>query len=152
RPNQPHRLVLDETFDVMAADQRDMLAKALAVRFDQGAAMPGLLLLHFVKHLGRGGIGFAQSIGKIPVDARVLFLESNRKGKDFLLGEIFEFSRHDICPRFERPLLHAGGAKKCSADLFCRSAAPSLSAWKSRGPTKQVRATLYCALSVNESP
>ena len=79
RPHQPHRRVMYEPLDVMLADQRNMLAEALAESFDQAAAMPGFFLLHLVKHLGRGRVGFTQPVGKITVNARVLFLQRNRE-------------------------------------------------------------------------
>ena len=46
---------LDEAFDVLPADERDVLAEA-GDRFDQAAAVAVLLDLHAAEDLGGGGV------------------------------------------------------------------------------------------------
>jgi hypothetical protein len=44
RTRHPDRLPFDETFDVLAADQRKVLAELDAVEIEQALSMPALLL------------------------------------------------------------------------------------------------------------
>ncbi len=75
RADQPNRTALDEAFDILAANQGDVLAKALAIHFDEAGAVFGLLGLHFLEHFGGVGIGVAQAVDEIAVDAGVFFFE-----------------------------------------------------------------------------
>ena len=87
RPHQPERLaVLDEAFDVLAADQRQVFAEFRAVHVEQHGAVAHLLVGHFVEHLGGGGKRLAQAFGKAAVDAAVLVLVGDGEREDFLLG------------------------------------------------------------------
>src|SRR5271167_932552 len=52
--------------------------------------MPDLLLAHLFEHLCGAGKVFPQALAKIGINAFVLFLQRNGKGKDFLLGQAIE--------------------------------------------------------------
>ncbi len=87
RAHQPERLaVVDEALDVLAADQRQVLAEFLAVHVEQHGAVAHLLVGHFVEHLGGGGKRLAQALGEAAVDAAVLVLVGDGEREDFLLG------------------------------------------------------------------
>ena len=49
RAHQPNRLAVDETLHVLAADQREVIAEARPVEFDQPAAVTRLLLAAFLR-------------------------------------------------------------------------------------------------------
>ena len=78
---------MDEAFDVLAADQRQVFAEFLAVHVDQHGAVPDLLVGHLVEHLGRGRELLAQALGEAAIDAAVLVLAGNGQRQDFLLGK-----------------------------------------------------------------
>ncbi len=88
--HQPERLLGDEAFDVLAADQRQVLAEFRAVELEQHGAMAHLLVGHLVEHLGGGRILLAQALGEAAIDAAVLVLVGDRERQDFLFGEIGE--------------------------------------------------------------
>ena len=75
RAVEPQRATLDEAFDVLPANQRDVVAKPLTEQLGQRAAMVGLLVLHARKDLGRRRIVLAKPLGEIRVHTFVLFLE-----------------------------------------------------------------------------
>jgi hypothetical protein len=62
-----------------------MLAKSLAIDIDQTSAVFGFLGLHFLKHRDGGRISFSQPIGKVAVDAAVLFLQADGQRQNFFL-------------------------------------------------------------------
>ena len=80
--------MLDEALDVLAADQRQVVAEFLPVHVEQHGPVAHLLVGHFVEHLGGGGERFAQALGKAAIDAAVLVLVGDGKRKHFLLGKI----------------------------------------------------------------
>jgi len=82
--------VLQEAADVLAADQRNVLAELLLVQLDQPAAMLALFRPHFGEQVGAGGIIVAQALGDIGVNTAVLFLVGDRQGKDFAFGQLRE--------------------------------------------------------------
>ena len=88
RVHQPQRLLLDEALDVLAADQRQVLAELRPVEIEQHGAMAHLLVRHLVEDLGRGRICLAQSLGEAAIDAAVLVLVGDGEREDFLFGEI----------------------------------------------------------------
>ena len=96
RPHQPYRAPANKALHIVAADQRDMVAKPLLVYVDQSAAMSVLLLLHLLEHFGRGRIALAQAIHEVAVDAAVFLLQRNGQRQDFLLGQFFEILRHAV--------------------------------------------------------
>src|SRR5208337_5018670 len=87
---QPDRLALYKSAHVLAADEWDVLAELLLVQLDQPAAMPDLLLAHFFKHLSCAGKVFPHALAKVGINAFILFLQRNRQGKNFLLGQAIE--------------------------------------------------------------
>ena len=82
--------MLDEAFDVLAADQRQVVAEFLPVEVEQHAAVAHFLVRHLVEDLGGGGIFLAQAFGEAAIDAAVLFLVGDGEREDFLFGEIGE--------------------------------------------------------------
>jgi len=48
-------------------------------------------LPHVLEHPGCRGILLAQRIGKVPVNAPVLFLRTDGNGQNFFFGQVFEF-------------------------------------------------------------
>jgi hypothetical protein len=94
RPRQPDRSPLDEAFDVVTPDQRNMVAKPLAVRVDEAGPVFRFFRLHFFEHASRGRVRLTQTLGEIAVNAPVLFFERNRQREDLPLRKIFEVLRH----------------------------------------------------------
>ena len=89
-------LALDEAFDVLAADQRNVLSKFLPEEFDEAAAMVRLFLAHAVEHLRRAGEILPQSFGEISIDALILFFQKNSQGQNLPLGKAFEVSHEEL--------------------------------------------------------
>ena len=87
---QPERLAPHEALDVLAPDQRQVVAEPPLVEIDQHVAVAHFLLGHLVEDLGGGGKIVAQSHREPAVDAAVLVLGGNGQRQDFLLGEIAE--------------------------------------------------------------
>ena len=96
---QPHGRMADEPFDILAADQGDVVAEALAVHFDEAAAVAILFDLHFQEDLGGAGVGFLEGVGDGAVGAAVLFFRGDRQGEDFPFGQIFERFGHEWAPQ-----------------------------------------------------
>ena len=94
RPRQPDGLAVDEAFDVLAADVRNVLAESRPVGFDQAGAMLRLFLAHLVEHPGGGRIAFAKPIGEVRVDPSVFFLERDCQREDLALRQVFEIASH----------------------------------------------------------
>src|SRR5262245_10985722 len=88
RVHEPERLLLNEALDVLAADQRQVLAEFRPVEIEQHGAVAHLLLRHLVEDLGGGRIFLAQPFGKAAVDAAVLVLVGDGKREDFLFAEL----------------------------------------------------------------
>ena len=78
---------MDEAFDVLAADQRQVVSELLPVHVDQHGAVADFLVGHLVEHLGRGWELLAQTLGEAAIDAAVLVLAGNGQRQDFLLGK-----------------------------------------------------------------
>jgi hypothetical protein len=79
--------VVDEALDVLAPDQRQILAEFRSMEIEQHAAMPCFLVGHLVEDFGGGGVVLAQSLCEAAVDAAVLFLIGDSEREDLLLGE-----------------------------------------------------------------
>jgi hypothetical protein len=92
RPHLPDRLAVDETLDVLAADQRDVLAKLLAVQLDEPVPVAVLLLAHLVERGGGLGVAGLEPLGKVAVNAGVLLLQGDGQGKHLLLAQALERS------------------------------------------------------------
>ncbi len=80
--------MVDEALDVLAADQRQVLAELLAVEIEQPGAVGDLFLRHLVEHLGGGGELLAQALGEAAVDAAVLLLVGDGQRQNFLFGQV----------------------------------------------------------------
>ena len=89
---EPVRLALVKALHMLAPDQRDALAETLAMDLDQRFAMCILDLGHILEDLGRGRKFAAQPVGISEIDAGIVFLGGDPKGKDLLLGQRFERS------------------------------------------------------------
>ena len=92
RPNHPDRLADDEPLDILAADQRNMLAELLLVKLQQAMAMAVLFAAHLLELRGGDGIDGLQSLGEIVVNAGVFFLQGNGQGQDFAFAQALEGS------------------------------------------------------------
>ena len=88
----PDRRVLDEAANVVAADQRDVLAEFLLVELDQPAAVVALFGGHLGEDIGTGRIVVAQAFGDVGVDAAVLFLVGDRQCEDLPFRQIGEIA------------------------------------------------------------
>src|SRR5579863_1338898 len=98
RADEPFRAALDETFYVLAPNQRDVIAETLLIKVNQALAMTGLFGLHVLEHFRGGGVGVAQAFGEVAVDAGVFFFELDSEREDFPLAEVFEpLLGHDSC-------------------------------------------------------
>src|SRR5580704_652856 len=81
-----------------STNQRNVIAKALPVHFNQALTMAVFLRLHILKHFRRCGISLAQPFGEIAVDPPVFFFQLDRQRQNFLLAEILEsLLGHDSC-------------------------------------------------------
>ncbi len=85
---------MHESAYVVAADQRDVVPELALVKFEQSAAVSGLLFAHAVKHVGRRRKGVAQAFGVVGVNALVFFLQRDRQGKYFALRKAIK-ATHD---------------------------------------------------------
>jgi len=90
RTREPKRLVVDEALNVLAPDQRQILAELRSMEIEQHAAMPRFLVRHLIEDLGGGRIVLAQSLCEAAVDAAVLFLVGDSEREDLLLSELGE--------------------------------------------------------------
>ena len=87
RSHEPIGLAFVVTAHMLAADQRNGLAEALAMQIDQRAPMSILFLGHVVEHLGRLRIGRPQAIRISPINPAIVLLGRDREREDFLLGQ-----------------------------------------------------------------
>ena len=92
RPHQPVRLALVKSLDVLAPDQGNTFAEALAVQFDQRSAVAVFLHRHRLEHLCRLRISFGEPVGVGAVDARVVLLGGDGQRQHFLLRQGIETS------------------------------------------------------------
>src|SRR5271165_2124753 len=77
-----------------------MLAEFLPVEIEQRLPVPGFFGLHLFEHFRGCGIGVAEPVGEVTVDASILFLEKNRERQNLALTEILEIAfGHRGCPR-----------------------------------------------------
>jgi hypothetical protein len=80
--------MMDESLDVLTADQRQVVAELRPVEIEQHGAVVHLLLGHLVEDLGRGGVLLVQALSKSAIDAVVLLLVGYGQREDFLFGEL----------------------------------------------------------------
>jgi hypothetical protein len=88
---------LHKSTDILAADQRYVLAELLLVQLDQPAAMPDFFLAHLFKYLSRAGKILSQALAEVGVDTCIFFLQRNRQGKDFFLRQAVKVSQGRSC-------------------------------------------------------
>ena len=89
--------MVDEAADILAPDQRDVLAELVPVQLQQAAAVVAFLSGHFVEHRGAAGIVVPQALGDVGVDATVLFLVGDRQGEDLAFGQVGEIAHGGEC-------------------------------------------------------
>ena len=85
--HQPDRLALDEALDILAAEQRNVLAELLAIEFDQSVPVPLLLGEHRLEDRRGGRVVRPEPLGEVTVNAGVLFFEGDGQGQDLPLTE-----------------------------------------------------------------
>ena len=88
--DQPDGAAVVEASYVLPADQRDGLAEAAAVLFDERSTVAVFLDGHLVEDPGGLRIVGAQALRVPPVDAPVVFLRGDRKGEHLLLRQVLE--------------------------------------------------------------
>ena len=93
-PHQPDGLALHEALDVLAANQRDMVAELAFEQVGQALAMGRFLGAHAFQDLGRGRERFPQAVGEIGIDPLVFLFQGDGEGQDFRLAE-FRKSFHN---------------------------------------------------------
>src|SRR5213080_710203 len=81
----------DKAFDVLTANERDMLAEALAVEFGQAMPMAVLFGGHFFEEVGGGRKIGAKRVSEIAIDMAVFFLGGNSESEDLSLVQPAEF-------------------------------------------------------------
>jgi hypothetical protein len=77
---------------VLAADERNALAEARSMQFDERGAMAVLLGRHLLEHLGRVRIGIRQTVGIGAVDTGIVLFRGDGEREDLLLAEGIERS------------------------------------------------------------
>ena len=102
RLDLPNRLMMDEAANVLAADQRDVLAEFFPIEVEQHAPMIGFLGGHFAEHGRTARVFAAQSLGDIDIDATVFFLIGDGEGEDFAFGQIGEVAHDEVFGRLLR--------------------------------------------------
>jgi hypothetical protein len=99
RSHQPERLAMDEPANVLAANERDVLAELRPVELDQTVPMPALFGRHVRKDPGRRGIALAQPLREVVIDPLVLLLERDGEREDLLFRQVREvFHREGFPP------------------------------------------------------
>ncbi len=88
RPHHPDGLVLHEPPDILAPDERDVVAERRLEEVDQPAAVLVLLFRHLPENIGGSRKALGEAMGILAVDAPVLFFERDRERQDFALVEI----------------------------------------------------------------
>ena len=92
RADLPDRLARDVAANVLAANERNVLAELRDEEIDEAPAVLVLLGRHVREDLGAGGIVLAQAVGEVGVDAPVLLLVGDRQREHLALGEVVEIA------------------------------------------------------------
>ena len=145
RADEPDGLAVDEAAHVLPADVRDVVAEARLVKFQQTMAVAILLAAHLAEFGGLFGIIFLQAVGKILVDARVLFLQRDGEREDFLFGEAVEcFHKSKVEPRCSATAVsNFGGAAAPPYRILFHKYGENKRAMASRNFTGTVRAVHF---------
>jgi len=93
---RPHSMVLYGPPGTGKTTLARIVAEHSQAAFEELSAVAGFFFAHVFEELGGGGIGLAEAVGEIGVDAAVFFFEGDGEGQDFTLGQIFEFTRHEL--------------------------------------------------------
>src|SRR5262249_32921782 len=97
RANQPNGPPAHKPFNVVPADQWNVLAEALPVGVEQAMAMTVLFRAHLAELIRLRRVAVLQPFGEVVVNTGVFFLERYRQGEDFLFGEALKRT-HGIGP------------------------------------------------------
>ncbi len=84
--HHPHRAALQEAAHVLAADGRDVIAKAMLKHGQQAVAMHGFFGTHLFKHCRGGRIGLAEGVSEFAVDSPVLLFVGDRQGQNLFFS------------------------------------------------------------------
>jgi len=81
----PDGLSPDEAADVVASDERDMLAETGLEHLKQAMPMGVFLAAHEDKFFGLVGEVLAEAVGEVGIDAGVFLFHGDGEGEDFAL-------------------------------------------------------------------
>ena len=90
RSHEPQRRPVDESPNVPAPDQRNVLAKLFLKEFEQTPPVSRLLFPHPVKHRRSRGIIRPQSLSEVGIHTLVFFFQGNGQRQYFALRQVFE--------------------------------------------------------------
>src|SRR5262245_20802007 len=91
---RPDGLATDEPADVIPAQVRHVIAKALAVQVEQPVPVSILVGPQPAELVGRLRMGLLQARGKVVVDAGIFLFEGNGERQHLAFGEAVEASGH----------------------------------------------------------
>ena len=111
RPDEPDGFAVHEAAHVLPPDERDVVAEARFVKFEQAMAVAVFFAAHGAEFDGLFGIIFLQAVGKILVDAGVLFFQRDGEREDFLFGEAVECFHKKI-------IFQVGRVTPCAPGFF----------------------------------
>src|SRR4029079_13672218 len=89
RPREPKGLFrMKKAFDVLAADQRQVVSKLLAIEIEQHRAVMHFLFGHLVEYFCRSWELLAQTFRTAAIDAALLLFVCEGECQNFVLAEI----------------------------------------------------------------
>jgi hypothetical protein len=125
RLHLPDRLLRNIAPDMLAADERNVVAEFRDKKVDEPTPMRVLLGGHLVEHFGGRRIVFVQAVREIGVDARILLLVADGEGEYLALGQVVEIA-HDSVPQIPASSMLWRGSRRETA-CECRAARSSMS-------------------------
>jgi hypothetical protein len=149
RSHQPERLAMNEPANVLAANERDVLAELRPVELDQTVPMPALFGRHVRKDAGRRGIALAQPLRELVIDPLVLLLERDGEREDLLLRQVREVFHREGAHQRRRPHVSPSPSRPPpKPPAIARSASPDSTAGRGVGQTGysrgcSIRACVY---------
>ena len=121
RAQQPNRLAVHKTLHVLAADEREVVAEARPVQFDQPAAVAGLLLPHAFEHLGGSRDNFREVRRRNRRRCARLLLRGRRRGREFHVRRGYRNCACLYCDSGMPIVIHGQGRASITANGVCRS-------------------------------
>ena len=110
----PERAALDVAADVLAADQRDVIAEFFDKHVDQHAAVLVFLFRHVAEDAGGVGVILLQALGEVGVDAAILLLVADGQRQDFAFGQVGKGAHRQLSSLFRTHLNKLGAGGKSS--------------------------------------